>query len=375
MDEPTSALAVAEVEAVLALINRVKARGVSVVLITHRLQDLFRVCDRIAVMYEGTKVAERRIDETDLEDLVHLIVGEKAARMSAYTERAAGLAARTTSSPRTPSSCRSPPSSSLCVVIFAVGTDTFLTAGNILNVLRQAAPVLIVAVAMTFVITTGGIDLSVGSPVALVNAVAAILLAQGVPCLRRRRPACSRSAPLIGLVQGWFIAYRGHPGLHRHPGRPLDPARRRALADPGLLDPDHDAPGLLLARPRRSPRPAGAGAHRRARRRRRLRRPARDALRPLRRRRRRQRRGRAPRRHAVGTRSSPRSTCSPASPAPLAGLADRRPPRLGLVQRRRRLRARGDRRRRARRHRARAAAARSSAPSSAPSPSPSSATA
>ena len=76
MDEPTSALAVAEVEAVLALINRVKARGVGVVLITHRLQDLFRVCDRIAVMYEGTKVAERQIAETNLEDLIRLIVGE-----------------------------------------------------------------------------------------------------------------------------------------------------------------------------------------------------------------------------------------------------------------------------------------------------------
>ncbi|TYC60994.1 sugar ABC transporter ATP-binding protein [Rhodobacterales bacterium] len=75
MDEPTSALAVAEVEAVLALINRVKERGVAVVLITHRLQDLFRVCDRIAVMYEGTKIAERNIAETDLEDLVKLIVG------------------------------------------------------------------------------------------------------------------------------------------------------------------------------------------------------------------------------------------------------------------------------------------------------------
>lgn len=75
MDEPTSALAVAEVEAVLTLINRVKARGVSVVLITHRLQDLFRVCDRIAVMYEGLKVAERRTAETDLQDLVELIVG------------------------------------------------------------------------------------------------------------------------------------------------------------------------------------------------------------------------------------------------------------------------------------------------------------
>lgn len=76
MDEPTSALAVAEVEAVLALIQRVKARGVSVVLITHRLQDLFRVCDRIAVMYEGTKVAERNIAETDLTEIVKLIVGE-----------------------------------------------------------------------------------------------------------------------------------------------------------------------------------------------------------------------------------------------------------------------------------------------------------
>jgi simple sugar transport system ATP-binding protein len=76
MDEPTSALAVAEVEAVLRLINRVKARGVSVILITHRLQDLFRVCDKIAVMYEGTKVAERDISTTSLEDLVKLIVGK-----------------------------------------------------------------------------------------------------------------------------------------------------------------------------------------------------------------------------------------------------------------------------------------------------------
>jgi simple sugar transport system ATP-binding protein len=77
MDEPTSALAVAEVEAVLRLIRRVRARDVGVILITHRLQDLFRVCDRIMVLYEGRKVAERRIGETSLEDLVRLIVGER----------------------------------------------------------------------------------------------------------------------------------------------------------------------------------------------------------------------------------------------------------------------------------------------------------
>jgi simple sugar transport system ATP-binding protein len=75
LDEPTSALAVAEVEAVLGLIHRVKAQGVAVVLVTHRLQDLFRVCDRIAFMYEGSKVAERLIGETNLEEVVQLIVG------------------------------------------------------------------------------------------------------------------------------------------------------------------------------------------------------------------------------------------------------------------------------------------------------------
>ncbi len=79
LDEPTSALAVAEVEAVLRLVNEVKSRGVAVILVTHRLQDLFEVCDRIAVMYEGTKVAERGIGDTSLEDLVKLIVGRGGA--------------------------------------------------------------------------------------------------------------------------------------------------------------------------------------------------------------------------------------------------------------------------------------------------------
>lgn len=83
MDEPTAALAVAEVEAVLELIRRVSAMGVSVILITHRLQDLFLVCDRIMVMYEGTNIAERAIKETDLAEVVNLIVGEKFTAASA----------------------------------------------------------------------------------------------------------------------------------------------------------------------------------------------------------------------------------------------------------------------------------------------------
>jgi len=100
----------------------------------------------------------------------------------------------------------------LCVVFFSYTTDTFLTSRNLLNVIRQAAPILVVAVAMTLVIITGGIDLSVGSMVALVNAVAAIALASGVPW-----PLVIIGmlifGGIIGLLQGWFVAYQGIPAF------------------------------------------------------------------------------------------------------------------------------------------------------------------
>jgi simple sugar transport system ATP-binding protein len=93
MDEPTAALAVAEVEAVLELIRTVSARGVSVILITHRLQDLFLVCDRIQVMYEGRNVAERLIGETSIEEVVNLIVGRKFSARSARHGNENGVSA------------------------------------------------------------------------------------------------------------------------------------------------------------------------------------------------------------------------------------------------------------------------------------------
>jgi simple sugar transport system ATP-binding protein len=74
LDEPTAALAVKEVAEVLELIGRLKARGVGVILISHRLQDIMQVTDRIMVMYEGQNVAERVTQETTLEDIIRLIV-------------------------------------------------------------------------------------------------------------------------------------------------------------------------------------------------------------------------------------------------------------------------------------------------------------
>lgn len=77
LDEPTAALAVKEVERVLGLILRLKQQGVPSILITHRLQDAFRVADRVMVMYEGEKVAERPTAETNLEEIIRLIVGRQ----------------------------------------------------------------------------------------------------------------------------------------------------------------------------------------------------------------------------------------------------------------------------------------------------------
>lgn len=99
-----------------------------------------------------------------------------------------------------------------CLAFFGLMTPTFLTAGNILNVIRQAAPILIVAVAMTLVITTAGIDLSVGSLVALINALAAILMAQGMDWPLAVVLMLVAGA-LIGGAQGWFIAYQGIPAF------------------------------------------------------------------------------------------------------------------------------------------------------------------
>lgn len=76
LDEPTAALAAKEVETVLQLIRDVSARGVAVILITHRLQDLFEVADRLLVLYEGQVWKDLEPKETSLTDLVGAMMGK-----------------------------------------------------------------------------------------------------------------------------------------------------------------------------------------------------------------------------------------------------------------------------------------------------------
>lgn len=75
MDEPTAAISVRQVKEVLALIHRLKDTGHAVILVSHRMPDVFEVCDRVAVLRRGTKVADKRISETTPEEVTGLIIG------------------------------------------------------------------------------------------------------------------------------------------------------------------------------------------------------------------------------------------------------------------------------------------------------------
>jgi ABC-type sugar transport system ATPase subunit len=76
MDEPAAALGVKQTELVLSLVERLKDHGVAVILISHNMQHVLRVADRVAVMRLGRKVADFELDDkTTGTDLVSLITG------------------------------------------------------------------------------------------------------------------------------------------------------------------------------------------------------------------------------------------------------------------------------------------------------------
>ena len=75
MDEPTAAISVRQVAEVLDLIRRLRDSGMAVILISHRMPDVFDVCDRVAVMRRGRKVADKRIAATSPEEVTGLITG------------------------------------------------------------------------------------------------------------------------------------------------------------------------------------------------------------------------------------------------------------------------------------------------------------
>src|SRR5690606_24136140 len=77
MDEPTAALAIKEVGKVLDLIRSLKQHGVAVIIISHRMDDIFYCCDRVMALYQGTNFAEARLEETSRNEVIGWIMGTK----------------------------------------------------------------------------------------------------------------------------------------------------------------------------------------------------------------------------------------------------------------------------------------------------------
>lgn len=77
MDEPTAALAIKEVGKVLDLVRSLKQHGVAVIIISHRMDDIFYCCDRVMALYQGTNFAEAQLAQTSRNEVIGWIMGTK----------------------------------------------------------------------------------------------------------------------------------------------------------------------------------------------------------------------------------------------------------------------------------------------------------
>ena len=91
MDEPTASLAKHEAEGLFALIERLKAKGIAIVYISHRMDEIYRIADRITVLRDGSRVLTESLKKVTPEQIVEAIVGRKAAAHLVHKNRSAKI--------------------------------------------------------------------------------------------------------------------------------------------------------------------------------------------------------------------------------------------------------------------------------------------
>ena len=74
-DEPTSSLTEREAALLFDVIRRLSAQGIGVIYISHRMEEIFRICDRVTVLRDGRYVATKPIAETSMRDLIAMMIG------------------------------------------------------------------------------------------------------------------------------------------------------------------------------------------------------------------------------------------------------------------------------------------------------------
>jgi ribose transport system ATP-binding protein len=77
MDEPTTSLTLSEIDKLFDMINKIRAKGVSVIYISHHLEEIGRIGDRVTVMRDGKTIRTLNVSETDIDELIRLMVGRE----------------------------------------------------------------------------------------------------------------------------------------------------------------------------------------------------------------------------------------------------------------------------------------------------------
>jgi len=90
MDEPTSALSAAEVEVLFLIIHELKSRGVSIIYISHKLEELQQIGDYITILRDGRKVAEEKSENASIHWMIENMVGQNPAALFTKKERKLG---------------------------------------------------------------------------------------------------------------------------------------------------------------------------------------------------------------------------------------------------------------------------------------------
>ena len=77
MDEPTAALTQSETEVLFKVVKSLREKGVSIVYISHRMEEIFELCDRITILRDGSYIATKEIKDTDMNDVVKMMIGRE----------------------------------------------------------------------------------------------------------------------------------------------------------------------------------------------------------------------------------------------------------------------------------------------------------
>jgi len=90
MDEPTDALTDQETKSLFDVIRALKAEGKSIVYISHRLKEIFEICDDVTILRDGQFIAEKSVSEIDEEMLIEMMVGRKLEEQYPYMDTSEG---------------------------------------------------------------------------------------------------------------------------------------------------------------------------------------------------------------------------------------------------------------------------------------------